>query len=332
MQVFSRLVEALDAEGSGALISLVEVAGSSPRESGARMVVRPSGAFNGTIGGGALEWQALEAARAALAAGRGAPLRRIVSLGPDLAQCCGGRVQWLIETFDRRDAADLAALAAAERAGSFVAEARKAADGRLQRSILPWRGDEGANIENLPDGGLRERFFDARIKLMLFGAGHVGRALVLALAPLPFKTHWIDPRREAFPERAPANVVMVHAEQPARELSAAPDGAQILVMTHSHPLDLAIIAEALPQRRFSFVGLIGSATKRARFLSQMRAAGLSEEALARLVCPVGLPGVEGKEPAVIAAAIAAQLLIARSAAQPAQTILRPSFRRVRQRS
>jgi xanthine dehydrogenase accessory factor len=311
MLTFSRLLEALGAEGAGALISLVKVEGSSPRESGARMVVRPSGAFNGTIGGGALEWEALEAARAALAAGRGAPVRRTVSLGPDLAQCCGGRVQWLIETFDARDTAELAALAAAERAGSFVAEARKGADGRLERSILPWPGGEGAEIELLPDGALRERFFDASTKLMLFGAGHVGRALVLALAPLPFKTRWIDPRREAFPERAPSNVTMVHSEEPARELAAAPDGGQILVMTHSHPLDLAITAEALSQRRFSFVGLIGSATKRARFLSQMRAAGLTEETLARLVCPIGLPGVEGKEPAVIAAAIAAQLLIAR---------------------
>ena len=311
MQVFNRLVEALQAEGAGALISLVKAEGSSPRESGARMVVRPSGAFNGTIGGGALEWEALEAALLALKAGRGAALRRTVSLGPDLAQCCGGRVQWLIETFDARDAGDLTALAAAERAGSFVAEARKTADGRLARSISPWPGGDGAEIELLPDGGLRERFFDARTLLYLFGAGHVGRALVLALAPLPFKTRWIDPRREAFPERAPANVAMVHAQEPAQELAAAPDGAQVLVMTHSHPLDLQVVAEALGQQRFSFVGLIGSATKRARFLSQMRAAGLSEEALARLVCPIGLPGVEGKEPAVIAAAIAAQLLIAR---------------------
>jgi xanthine dehydrogenase accessory factor len=311
MQVFNRLIEALEAEGSGALVSLVRVEGSSPRESGARMVVRPSGAFNGTIGGGALEWEALDAARAALEAGRRAPLRRIVSLGPDLAQCCGGRVQWLIETFYRQDAADLAALAAAERAGSFVAEAHVASDGRLARQIRPWPGGEGAEIELLADGGLRERFFDARMTLYLFGAGHVGRALILALAPLPFKTRWIDPRREAFPERAPGNVAMVHSEAPERELSAAPGGAQILIMTHSHPLDLAIVSEALSAQRFSFVGLIGSATKRARFLSQMRAAGLTEGALERLVCPIGLPGVEGKEPAVIAAAIAAQLLIAR---------------------
>jgi xanthine dehydrogenase accessory factor len=322
MQIFNRLVEALDAEGAGALVSLIKVEGSSPRESGARMVVRPSGGFNGTIGGGTLEWEALEAARVALAAGRGAALRRTVSLGPDLAQCCGGRVQWLIETFDTRDAGELAALAGAERAGSFVTHAHRTADGRLTRSIAPWLGGNRAEIELLPDGDLRERFFDARALLCLFGAGHVGRALVLALAPLPFKTRWIDPRREAFPERAPANVAMVHAQAPAQELADAPDVAQVLVMTHSHPLDLEIVAAALAAQRFAFVGLIGSETKRARFLSQMRAGGLSEQALARLVCPIGLPGVEGKEPAVIAAAIAAQLLIARAA--KAQGALRRS--------
>jgi xanthine dehydrogenase accessory factor len=310
MRVFERLIAAIETEGAGALVSLVAAEGSSPRESGARMVVRPSGGFHGTIGGGALEWEALAAARAALAAGRGAPLRRTVSLGPDLAQCCGGRVQWLIETFDGRDAAALAALAAAERAGPFAVEARPGPDGRLVRNILGAAG-QGPPIAPLPGGALHERFADPRTTLLLFGAGHVGRALVLALAPLPFATRWIDSRRDAFPERAPANAVMVHAVDPPRELAAAPDGAQVLVMTHSHPLDLAIVAEALGQRRFAFVGLIGSATKRARFLSQMRAAGLAEAALAELVCPIGLAGVEGKEPAVIAAAVAAQLLIAR---------------------
>jgi xanthine dehydrogenase accessory factor len=310
MRIFERLIAAIEAEGAGALVSLVAAEGSSPRESGARMVVRPSGGFHGTIGGGALEWEALAAARAALGTGRGAPQRRTVSLGPELAQCCGGRVQWLIETFDARDAGELSTLAAAERAGAFAAEARPGPDGRLARTILGAAG-QGPPIEPLPGGALRERFADPRTRLLLFGAGHVGRALALALGPLPFAIRWIDPRREAFPERAPANAAMIHAADPTLELAAAPDGAQILVMTHSHPLDLRIVAEALAQRRFSFVGLIGSATKRARFLSQMRAAGLTEDALAKLVCPIGLKGVEGKEPAVIAAAVAAQLLVAR---------------------
>jgi len=108
---------------------------------------------------------------------------------------------------------------------------------------------------------------------------------------------------------APANVVLIHSSEPAAELAAAPGGALIVVMTHSHALDLGIVAAALSAGRFGFVGLIGSSTKRARFLSQMRAAGLSEAGLARLVCPIGVPGLESKDPAVIAASTAAQLLI-----------------------
>jgi xanthine dehydrogenase accessory factor len=311
MQTFNRLIEALEAEGAGALVSLIKVEGSSPRESGTRMVVRPSGAFNGTIGGGQLEWQALAAAQDALRLGRAAPLRRTVLLGPDLAQCCGGRVEWLIETFDKRDASELAALAAAERNGPLVTEAIRTDDGRLSRKVAPAPGSGGPAIETRPDGTVVERFDDGWSDLYLFGAGHVGRSLVLALAPLPFRVHWIDPRQEAFPLRAPINVTMVQSGDPPAELDAAPAGAQVLVMTHSHPLDLAIVSHALAAERFSFVGLIGSATKRARFLSQMRAAGLTQPMLDRLTCPIGLPGVEGKEPAVIAAAVAAQLLIAR---------------------
>jgi len=316
MLIFTRIVEAIEAEGAGALISLIRVEGSSPREAGARMVVRPSGGFHGTIGGGALEWEALAAARAALGAGRGPALRRVVSLGPELAQCCGGRVEWRIETFDRRDVAELAALAAAERAGAFSVRVEATPDGRALRA--PQAGaDAGAPIEMLPGGAWRERFPDAASRLCLFGAGHVGRALTLALAPLPFKVRWIDPRAEAFPERAPANVTMINAAEPAAELAGAPDGALILVMTHSHPLDLAIVSEALRQSRFAFVGLIGSATKRARFLSRMRAAGIAPDALARLTCPIGLTGIGGKEPAVIAASVAAQLLLSAHAADAA---------------
>ena len=143
----------------------------------------------------------------------------------------------------------------------------------------------------------------------LFGAGHVGRALALALAPLPFAVRWIDPRRDAFPTHTPANVTLIHASEPVAELASAPDKALVVVMTHSHALDLEIVAEALRVERFGYVGLIGSATKRARFLSQMRAAGLTEVQLARLVCPIGVAGLESKDPAVIAASTAAQLLI-----------------------
>ncbi len=307
MQVFRRLIESIEAEGACALVSLVKTEGSSPREAGARMVVRPSGGFHGTIGGGELEWRALGEARAALGAGRGATLRRIVALGPELAQCCGGRVEWRVETFDARDLEALAPLAAAEREGTFAVVARSAADGRIERSIA---GRE-AGPEPLAAGAWRETFGASATPLYLFGAGHVGRALMLALAPLRFAVRWIDSREDAFPERAPLNATLVRASDPPSELAGAPDGALVVVMTHSHPLDLAIVAEALRQDRFAYVGLIGSATKRARFVSQLRAAGLPKERIAQLICPIGLPGIEGKEPAVIAASVAAQLLMAR---------------------
>jgi xanthine dehydrogenase accessory factor len=308
MRAFRRLVDAIEAEGSAALVTLARVQGSSPREAGARMVVRPSGGFHGTIGGGALEFAALEAANEALRKGRGPALRRSLALGPELGQCCGGRVEWRVETFDKRDLDDLTALAIAEGGASTALSASLGSDGRVQRTLAPGPGER--RLARLAGGSWTEALGAPARAVYLFGAGHVGRALALALAPLPFAVRWIDPRRDAFPAHAPANVTLIHAPEPAAELASAPDGALIVVMTHSHALDLEIVVEALRVERFGYVGLIGSATKRARFLSQMRAAGLNEVQLARLVCPIGVPGLESKDPAVIAASTAAQLLIA----------------------
>ncbi|MBV9289543.1 MAG: xanthine dehydrogenase accessory protein XdhC, partial [Hyphomicrobiales bacterium] len=309
MRPFCRLIAAIEAEGAAALVTLTRIVGSSPREAGARMVVRPSGGFHGTIGGGALEWAALDAAQAALKLGRGPASRRSLALGPELAQCCGGRVEWRIETFDRRDLADLEPIAEAEGRGPATLSARLSQDGRVERTVeADRRGDELTASLPRADGWTEPIGEEARA-VYLFGAGHVGRALALALAPLPFAVRWIDSRRDAFPTYSPANVALIHAPAPASEIANAPDGALIVVMTHSHALDLEIVAEALRADRFCYVGLIGSATKRARFLSQMRAAGLTEARLARLVCPIGLMGVKGKDPAVIAASTAAQLLI-----------------------
>ena len=174
-------------------------------------------------------------------------------------------------------------------------------------------GPDGRFVREIADPapGL-EVFGEAATPLLLFGAGHVGRALVLALAPLPFRVRWIDARPDAFPRFTPTHVALSHASEPEVEIDPAPDGAFIVVMTHSHPLDLAIVARALAAERFGYVGLIGSATKRARFLSQMRQAGLDEAALARLTCPIGVAGIADKAPAAIAAGVAAQLLQARS--------------------
>ncbi|MDF3060708.1 MAG: xanthine dehydrogenase accessory protein XdhC [Microvirga sp.] len=268
MIVWRRLAEMVAEHGAAALVTVQSAQGSTPREAGARMIVRPDGAFHGSVGGGQLEWQALAAARESLASGRG-PARSLDKvLGPDLAQCCGGRVTLLIETFDRRDSERLAALAVEEQ-------------------------DE------------------RRAPLLLFGAGHVGRALVLALAPLPFAVRWIDSRDDAFPPHIPAKVVPMPTGNPEAELALAEPGSFVLVMTHAHPLDLAVTAAALGRDDLPYVGLIGSATKRARFEKRFRAIGIPEARIRALVCPIGMPGIAGKEPPVIAASVAAQLLAER---------------------
>jgi xanthine dehydrogenase accessory factor len=300
--VWGRLAEFVAEHGSAALVSIHGVKGSAPRERGARMVVRPDGAFHGTIGGGQLEWKMLGLARDALRAGRG-PARFIdQSLGPDLGQCCGGRVTVSIETFDARDAAELRLLAGAERRGVFELDVLVEADGRVRRAL-------SASPEAGAQGGerWREVYGDAFTPLYLFGAGHVGRALTLALAPLPFAVRWIDSRDDAFPSHLPLNVTAVAAREPAGEIARAPADAFVAVMTHDHPLDLAITAAALT-REFPYVGLIGSDTKRARFERRLRDMGVPEQRVRSLVCPIGLPEIRGKEPAIIAASVVAQLL------------------------
>jgi xanthine dehydrogenase accessory factor len=143
--------------------------------------------------------------------------------------------------------------------------------------------------------------------IALFGAGHVGKALVKLLDDLPCRVTWVDPRQEMFPE-APANVTVMVSDEPEAEVDALPAGSFVLVMTHSHPLDQRVLEAALKRNDFRYVGLIGSATKRARFISRLKARGLSETELARLICPIGVEGAGGKHPAEIAIAVAAQLL------------------------
>ncbi len=151
-------------------------------------------------------------------------------------------------------------------------------------------------------------FGDARRPLMLFGAGHVGRALVLALAPLPFAVTWVDPRPDAFPAHAPMNVSLRRLDDPAAALATAETGTFVLVMTHSHPLDLELVGVALRDARFPYVGLIGSATKRARFEKRLAEMGVPPVRIVSLVCPIGVGGINSKVPAVIAAATVAELL------------------------
>jgi xanthine dehydrogenase accessory factor len=315
MSIWPTIERLITAQGAAALVTLAEALGSSPREAGARMVVAPDGTFTGTIGGGALEWGALAEAQALLAR-RDAPglMRLDKALGPDLGQCCGGRVLLTIERFGAVDRAAVAALAEAERGGPLTTVATYGPDGRLVRRLA--RENEarapGPAYDVQSDGRIVERFGEEATPFYLFGAGHVGRALSVALAPLPFAVTWVDARPGAFPGSVSANVTCV-ADDPLGMLARAPDGAFVAVMTHSHALDLDLVIAALGANRFPYVGLIGSATKRARFTAAMRKAGMAEAAVDSLVCPIGLTAISDKAPAAIAAAIAAQVLIRREA-------------------
>ncbi|WP_321340824.1 xanthine dehydrogenase accessory protein XdhC [Breoghania sp.] len=323
LRVWNELAEAVEAEGAAALITVLRVAGSAPREAGARLIVRPSGGFRGTIGGGELEWQAIALARKQLEMTNGASvMRRHFALGPELGQCCGGRTELLIERFTHADRQNIAEFANREAHGPFVTlasldETDKAganAGAGLERSVLPHVPRVNGETARLTGAGVLEEQFGASAQsLLLFGAGHVGRALVLALAPLPFAVTWIDSRAEAFPAVVPPNVSICRTDKPVEVLGEAPGGAFALVMTYSHALDLDIAATALADGRFGYVGLIGSRTKRIRFERRMKEMGISDRRIGELACPIGIGGIRSREPAAIAAATVAELLIRREA-------------------
>jgi xanthine dehydrogenase accessory factor len=282
MKVWPTICAAVEAHGGAVMVTVASVEGSAPREAGARLIVTRDG-FHGTIGGGTLEWQALARAQAALGKAAGVSFSSH-ALGPELGQCCGGRVKLATEVFDATSLDRIRPLARRETEGPFDMSGR------------------------LPGLALTEQFGDSRRSLFLFGAGHVGRALVLALAPLPFAVTWIDPRPNAFPRHVPGNVTLLAPERPEVVLETASPASLALVMSHSHALDLSVTAAALANPAVAHVGLIGSASKRARFESRLRQAGLPEQRIRTLICPIGIPGITSKEPAVIALSTAAQLV------------------------
>jgi xanthine dehydrogenase accessory factor len=330
------------------LVTVAETRGSVPRDAGAKMVVTEDAAY-GTIGGGQLEYEALHAARAMLACGVAAAQLRRFGLGPSLGQCCGGVAQvlfepvcegtdgWLTALMECAEHGKSAVLVTAiggpaagklvvgsDRVlGSFgdrpgqadvIAAARAALDAPSAGPHLA-QTEHGAVLSELirPDG----------LHVVLFGAGHVGKALVRVLGELPCRVAWIDGRADEFPREVPPNVTVECTEMPQYAVERAPAGAAFLVMTHSHALDLTLCEKILRRNDFTYFGLIGSATKRAKFIKRFKARGLPDDLIERMVCPIGLPGLPGKHPGEIAVAVAAQLLTVRAKhaperAQPAE--------------
>jgi xanthine dehydrogenase accessory factor len=230
------------------LVTIIEERGSTPRNAGSKMVVSAAKIYD-TIGGGHLEYKAMEIARDMLASGsQGTRLERF-SLGASLGQCCGGVNVLLFEPMGQPQA-----------------------------------------------------------QIAVFGAGHVGRALVPLLASLPCRVRWIDSRENEFPDALPAGVLRIVNEEPLDEVDELPAGSYCIVMTHNHQLDLELTAAILKRADFGYFGLIGSKTKRVKFEHRLRDRGYEPALLQRMRCPMGLAEVKGKLPIEIAVSIAAEVI------------------------
>ena len=253
------------------LVSIASTQGSVPRDTGAWMAVFADSVL-GTIGGGHVEFQAIDAARQRLAGLAGDNSLRY-TLGPSLGQCCGGAVHL---RFERVGATDIPLLQA-----------------RLATRLTP---------------------------VALFGGGHVGKAMVKVLGLLPFAVTWIDSRDEIFPPDVPANVRCEHSDPVQGAVKDLAPGSHVLVMSFSHAEDLDVVAACLARLRqhedLPYIGLIGSATKWATFRKRLQERGYTDAELARVTCPIGLPGIHRKEPEVIAVGVAAQLLQLEDSSQP----------------
>lgn len=317
------------------LVTVARVEGSAPREPGTKMIVTRDAARH-TIGGGHLEWRAIEIAREVLRDGMRVPhLRRLerLALGPSLGQCCGGAVVLAFERLDLGDLPWVSTLAKRSLAGAATIrsvsfgpspQAVQLADtdeGEAGPACLLWDGtgfDEG-------NAQLTERVAPREFSVVLFGAGHVGAAVVRVLATLPCHVHWVDERDAQFPVHlAPgelANVTIDANDAPDQAVDDAAPGTYFIVMTHNHARDLELADRILRRGDFAFFGMIGSRTKRRQFEHRLTARGIDEARIARMVCPIGVEGIIGKSPEVIAIATAAQVLQAveheRAKAEPA---------------
>jgi xanthine dehydrogenase accessory factor len=315
------------------LVTVAGVRGSAPREIGAKMLVTRHETI-GTIGGGQLEYKCTQIAFNSLKNEEDGRRLRKFTLGTNCGQCCGGVVEILFESFgaekplwidvlqqchQRRETIVIATglrnkyLITAK--GTIAYPPQCTVDGSLAIDAMRvLKRKQGARRVRLALTGdneedvLLEPVVSSNLNIAVFGAGHVGAATVNTLSSLDCNIRWIDSRRDIFPGRLPDNVQKIESGQAELEVAAMPAGAYYLVMTHSHPLDLAIVQQVLARDDFHYCGLIGSVSKRRQFEKRLRTLGVPQAQFDRLTCPIGVDGIFGKKPAEIAVAVAAELL------------------------
>jgi xanthine dehydrogenase accessory factor len=288
------LAAAVRRHGRVARVVIAHHDGSAPRETGTSMLVWAEGQ-SGTIGGGALEYQTVVAARAQT---RPACLTRL-PLGPALGQCCGGAVTLVTEVYTDANLP----------VGPVVARSLDGSQMPLtvKRLLAAARNRGSLPQTQLLQGWLIEPVSAPSRALWLWGAGHVGRAIAGVMAPLPnLQITWIDIASDRFPDPLPEGVQPLPVADPAAAVTLAPLDAEHLILTFSHNLDLELCHRLL-NHGFSRCGLIGSATKWARFRSRLSALGHAPQSIARITCPIGDPEL-GKHPQAIALGVAAEFL------------------------
>lgn len=241
------------------LITVLGTRGSTPRDCGTKMVVSQSKSYQ-TIGGGNLEYQAIDKARELLQKPCSEQIIEQFPLGAKLGQCCGGHATLMFESY-----------------------------------------------------------INANIDIMLFGAGHVGKALVSILSQLPCRVHWVDSREAEFPENIAHNITKIISDSPADEVATMPANAYFVVMTHNHSIDFTISEAILLRRDARYLGLIGSQTKWKRFQMRFKHKGYRDDFFSLVRCPIGLDDVPGKLPGEVATSVAGEIISEYHLDHPNQT-------------
>ena len=248
---WSSAINELSQQGNAyVIVTLIGVSGSTPRNSGTKMVITKDGIYD-TIGGGHLEHKIIKFANQLLMKGESCQHLEQIDLGIHLDQCCGGSTNVLFECFA-----------------------------------------------------------ETRVNIMLFGAGHVGKALLPVLSTLPCKIYWVDSRDDQFPNELTGynNVEKVVSEDPQNEVVNMPENSYYIVMTHKHQMDFDICSKILSRNDFKYLGLIGSETKWRRFQRRFTQKGITKNQLEQINCPIGLSEVTGKLPAEIAISIVSEII------------------------
>ncbi len=318
------------------IVTVASTRGSTPREPGAKMLISEN-EIAGTIGGGHLELKAMQIARNMLAVNHNTEFKTF-SLGAGLGQCCGGMVSLFFEVVTKKSAWPqdawsfatvgqefirvipidastgmpamlvtmqnmIGCIEPGKAIKSLVAKARYMLEHGEETGILTIKNDGGGDHQYLFDP-----VRDLDFKLFLFGAGHVGHALIKQLADQPCHVTWVDSRDDQLPEHTAENILPVCTDTPEAIIDEAPKGSYFLVMTHDHRLDEKLAELILRRDDYAYFGLIGSLTKRKKFEHRLLQRGINTAKLSRMTCPIGISGIRSKRPEAIALAVTAELL------------------------